>query len=134
MTFPDSDNGWLRFILSGHMLDCLELMYWPFVYAAVHGTLGDDRDSHLLAARGLELCTQRIYINQAGFFHRHHGTWLMLRSCTRSALMLIAARQAELEDKLPGDWQACVGETIRLLYHWAEEVPGCYNALKYLVL
>lgn len=132
VAFPDEENGWLRFILCGHLLDCLELMYWPFVFAAIHGDLGDDRDSHLLAARGLEMCTRRIRTNQAGFYHRHHGTWLMLQSCTRSALMLVAAGRARLDEKLPQDWQTQVREVVNLLEYWRGEVPDVDERLKAL--
>ncbi|KAK1623791.1 hypothetical protein BDP81DRAFT_465108 [Colletotrichum phormii] len=123
VAFDFDENGQLRFILSGHLIDCLELMYWPFIYAAVHGQLGDDRDSHMLASRGLDFCVRRIKINKSGFFYQHHGTWLMLQSCTRSALVLIAAAYGGLHDKLPHDWKDSVGDVVNLLKYWVDEVP-----------
>ncbi|KAG7053050.1 C6 zinc finger domain-containing protein [Colletotrichum scovillei] len=132
VTFDFNENGQLRFILSGHLIDCLELMYWPFIYAAVHGRLGDDRDSHMLASRGLDFCVRRININKTGFFHRHHGTWLMLQSCTRSALVLIAAANGGLHDKLPHDWRASVEDVVNLLKYWVDEVPDFRRMIEIL--
>ncbi|KAK1517062.1 C6 zinc finger protein [Colletotrichum costaricense] len=132
VTFDFDENGQLRFILSGHLIDCLELMYWPYIYAAVHGRLGDDRDSHMLASRGLDFCVRRININKTGFFHRHHGTWLMLQSCTRSALVLIAAAYGGLHDKLPHDWKASVEDVVNLLKHWVDEVPDFRRMIEIL--
>src|SRR6187402_3167342 len=79
----------LRFILNGHLLDCYEMMYWPFVVDAIHGTLRPSPSSESFARKGFQLCVQRVDQNERGFYQRHHGTWLMLRSCTRSALVLL---------------------------------------------
>jgi hypothetical protein len=48
-------------------------------------------------------CIYRIETNMEGFLHRHQGTWLTIRSCTRSALMLlgVAAAISAARGKLP---------------------------------
>jgi hypothetical protein len=117
----DSDHAALKFILSGHLLDCYEMMYWPFIVSAVHGKLhGATAES--FARKGLEICVQRIDKNESGFYHRHHGTWLMLRSCTRSALVLLAAvRCPSLSTVLPMNWKRAIYKVKDMLSHWKDE-------------
>lgn len=111
----------LRFILSGHLADCYEMMYWSFMVDAVNGTLSEDEDSNLYAREGFQISVNRIRDNELGFRHRHHGTWLMLRSCTRSALVLVAASRAGLESMLPADWESTIIKVVHLLRYWKDE-------------
>ncbi|KAG4433504.1 hypothetical protein IFR05_011013 [Cadophora sp. M221] len=122
----------LRFILSGHLIDCYEMMYWPFVVAAIHGTLLSDTDSQSFAKKGIEMCIQRIDKNETGFCKRHHGTWLMIRSCTRSALVLVAASRAGLATLLPSGWETAVGKVIDMLRYWKEEAKDVPDRLDIL--
>ena len=74
------------------------------------------------ARKGLQMSAERIHKNRAGFKHRHHGVWLMLRSCTRSALVLLAARGCpETEDLLPPGWTEAVTSAIEMLFYWQDE-------------
>lgn len=120
----DSDsnhNAALKFILSGHLLDCYEMMYWPFIVGSIHGKLhGATAES--FTRKGLDVCVQRIEKNESGFYHRHHGTWLMLRSCTRSALVLLAAaRCPNLAALLPNAWELAVYKVKAMLSYWKDE-------------
>jgi hypothetical protein len=72
------DYAALRFILNGHLLDCYERMYWPFLVDAVHGKLRGNV-THKFARKELQICVQQIQKNESGFYHRRHGIWLMLR-------------------------------------------------------
>jgi hypothetical protein len=128
----NSDHAALKFILSGHLLDCYEMMYWPFVIDAVHGGLeGFDMDS--FSRKGLRVCIDRIQKNESGFYHRHHGTWLMLRSCTRSALVLLAAaRSPQLHSRLPFGWEMAIGKVIGMLNYWREESRDVLDRLDIL--
>jgi hypothetical protein len=115
------DYAALRFILNGHLLDCYEMMYWPFLVDAVHGKLHGNV-THDFARKGFQICVQRIQKNESGFYHRHHGTWLMLRSCTRSALVLLgAARSPELSALLPIGWETAVYKVTVMLGYWKDE-------------
>ena len=115
------DHAALKFILSGHLLDCYEMMYWPFVIEAIHGRL-ENGAMESFSRKGLVVCVERIQKNESGFYHRHHGTWLMLRSCTRSALVLLAAaRSSRLSELLPMDWELAVYKVTAMLNHWKEE-------------
>jgi hypothetical protein len=70
----------------------------------------------------LQVCVDRIWVNESGFHHRHHGTWGMMRSCTRSALVLVAAKQcAQLDEILPAGWLPAVRHVIGLLDYWSGE-------------
>jgi hypothetical protein len=117
---PDTDQYEpFRFILSGHFLDCQETMYWHFVVQGIHGRVcGNEK----FVRKGLKVCVDRIQQNRTGFYHRHHGTWLMLRSCTRSALVLLAAaRCVELVGFLSPGWKGAVLDVTRMLTFWTDE-------------
>ncbi|USP81332.1 hypothetical protein yc1106_08606 [Curvularia clavata] len=129
---PGDTNQSFRFILKGHYIDCLEMIYWSFCEGAICGRLHNDRDCNILAERGLELCVTRIKQNERGYYHRHHGTWLMLRSCTRSALVLVVAARSRMRDKLPPGWREAVQKVIRLLEHWKDEVADARDRLELL--
>jgi hypothetical protein len=47
-----------------------------------------------LSREMLANCIYRIETNMEGFLHRHQGTWLTIRSCSRSALMLLGVAAA----------------------------------------
>jgi hypothetical protein len=73
-------------------------------------------------SRGLHNCVDRINKNEAGFYHRHHGTWLMLRACSRTALHLLAAhRCGQVPDLLPLCWKDAVQKSLQMLAFWADE-------------
>ncbi len=112
----------LRFILNGHLFDCQEAMYWQFIVDAVHGRLRQGYYAEQFLRKGLQVCVDRIRQNRKGFNHRHHGTWLMLRSCTRSAFVLLAVvRYHELAVHLPMDWKEAVADVTRMLQLWKDE-------------
>ncbi|KAH7141544.1 hypothetical protein B0J13DRAFT_556988 [Dactylonectria estremocensis] len=123
------EHASLRFILNGHLLDCYEMMYWPFMVDEIHGVLHVDPSARVFAQKGFEICVRRIKENESGFQHRHHGTWLMLRSCTRSALVLLAAARSSLDEMLPAEWRTCVTEVMELLRYWKDEVLDAASQL-----
>lgn len=82
------------------------------------------------------MCIQRIDKNENGFCKRHHGTWLMIRSCTRSALVLVAASRAGLTTLLPSGWETSVSKVIDMLRYWkgeAQDVPDRLDILENLM-
>lgn len=125
-----NENAALKFILKGHLLDCYEMMYWPFIVDGIHAkpltTI-----SEAFTRKGLQTCVERIRKNESGFYHRHHGTWLMLRSCTRSALVLIAAaRSPTLSSLLPTAWELAVYKVIDMLSHWKNDSKDVSDRLQ----
>lgn len=117
-------NDNLKFILEGHLLDCYEMMYWPFMTDIILNGITNGRNPEMeqLASKSLFYSVQRIQRNEHGFFNRHHGTWLMLRSCTRSALVLIAARKDPiLVTLLPTGWEQAVWKVANMLRFWRKE-------------
>lgn len=97
------------------------MMYWHFVVDAVQGgMLWGNREAFM--RKGLLVCVERIQINEKGFYHRHHGTWLMLRSCTRSALVLLAAAMCpELEASMPMEWEEAIHKVMLMLNFWKDD-------------
>lgn len=74
-----------------------------------------------LVAKCLEIQVQRVRINYPGFKHRHHGTFLLIWSCTRSAIILVAAALTGLA--MPPEWHDSVKLTAGLLSFWEAEMP-----------
>lgn len=123
-TADESDlHRTLKFILSGHLLDCYEMMYWPGIADAINGDSESlARVTRDFAQKALNVCVERIQKNEPGFFYRHHGTWLMLRSCTRSGLVLLAASRSEkVRPLLPEGWKQAVGKILEMLRFWRRE-------------
>lgn len=149
-TAPYEDDV-CRFVLRGHLINLYELIYWPFVCAVLgiggaasslehefHGGLPPAFVTQM-ARKGLKTHMQRIEVNEPGFRHRHHGTWPMARTCTRSALVLVASA-AILHDRdndsvimePPFGWQQRVSSVMALLAHWETEMPDLGKAHKVL--
>ncbi|CAK7210149.1 Zcf27p [Sporothrix bragantina] len=150
----DLENDICRFVLRGHLINLFELIYWPFVVAAITGfdmSLGNSdtqpqragaakpatekeaADSPFilqLARKGLEAHTRRIIVNEPGFRHRHHGTWYMIRNCERSALILVAsaiciARRGCLVEGGPNN------EFLAMPDGWRDSVASTVRLLAY---
>ena len=119
---PTGDGGdILRFVLRGRTTYFHELISWPFIYAV----LSDEEDAPRVrqwAARGFAFHLERLSINRPGFYHRHHGTWLMIRSSARSACILLAGAQVlSTSELLPPNWQETVEATISMLRFWCSD-------------
>jgi hypothetical protein len=122
-------DGVLKFILRGHLNDCYEAIYWPFVEAIINHR-GQSHFMAKYASKGLQMHVERLRVNRAGFRHRHHGTWGMLRTCTRSALVLLAAvREPEARRLLPDDWESAVTAAIEMLQFWQGQVGDAGDRL-----
>lgn len=122
---PTGDDGdILRFILRGRTTYFHELISWPFIYAVVN----DRATAPLIrqqAARGFSSHLERLNINKPGFYHRHHGTWLMIRSSARSACILLAGAQAaSTSELLPPHWQEAVEAAISMIHFWSSDNDG----------
>ena len=129
---PQAEDDVLKFILRGHLLNLWEVIYWPwldiFINQRVHVP-----EVETYVAKALQIGIDRIRINKPGFRHRHHGTWLMLQSCTRSALTLLAASSIpEAAMLLPSDWKEAVFETMELLRFWQYEAGDAADRLHIL--
>jgi hypothetical protein len=108
------------------------MMYWPFVIDAIHSRLPSSTSAKAFARKGLAVCVQRIQQNEPGFYHRYHGTWLMLRPCTRSAFVLVAAARccSSLRlspSMLPEGWQQSLYKVLTMLRFWMDESTEVLN-------
>ena len=119
-------------MLKGHLLDCYEVMYWPFIVEAINGSSRINTTDAFLR-KALQVCVERIEENESGFYYRHHGTWLTLRSCTRSAMVLLAVRNTpDLWQYLPENWEEKVQKVIALLTFWKDESRDAGDRLEIL--
>ncbi|KAE8371877.1 hypothetical protein BDV26DRAFT_275247 [Aspergillus bertholletiae] len=135
---PEEDEI-CRFVLRGHLINLYELIYWPFVYAAVNNADFDSEKQpapqssvliRSLCRKGLQKHVERLWVNRPGFKHRHHGTPALLRSCSRSALVLVAAAasiQTRLRQGLsssftmPHGWRQAVLWAVEMNEFWEGE-------------
>jgi hypothetical protein len=129
---PEAEDDVLKFVLRGHLLDCYEWMYFPFMAETInHGRRGPTVDEY--TRKGLQMSVDRIRKNQPGFKHRHHGAWLMLRTCTRSALILLAACHNQgIQDLIPSGWKGAVCSAMDMLRFWEDEVRDARDRLQIL--
>lgn len=119
---PIDQDGISQSVLRGRLVNLYEMFYWPFVMASL-SSLSTGRPVSLITAqmakRGLETHVHQVHVNEPGFYHRHHGGLFMIRACTRSALILVAA--AKLGSPMPDHWQVAVYNTIGMLSFWNDE-------------
>lgn len=121
------------------MIDVYEIVRFPAIRAYL--TASHTSSTQLsptcirLAKEALSNAVYRIETNSEGLLHRHQGTWLTIRSCTRSALILLGtaikcridaeargvdARVLESE-MLPEKWEAAVVQVLNMLGVWSRE-------------
>ncbi|KAH6618790.1 hypothetical protein C7974DRAFT_441275 [Boeremia exigua] len=143
---PVEEDEICRFVLRGHLINVWEILYWPFVNRAIQSGLYGDISPVVqqLASKGLQIHVDRVDVNRPGFSHRHHGTFGMIKSCTRSALILLAAASSftayrheqapvrELACDLPSGWQRSVEDVIQLLEAWVHEAADLSTILAVL--
>ncbi|RFU81380.1 clr-1 protein [Trichoderma arundinaceum] len=129
---PQEDDI-LKFILRCHTVDFNELIFWPFVSSAANSKETLTEDMSRYARRGFATCADRIRTAGLGYLYRHHGTWMLLQSCVRSTVVLLAAAYSEhAQDLLPDNWRESVEACICMLKDWKDEDAGISDQLKVL--
>ncbi|KAL7793212.1 hypothetical protein V8C37DRAFT_378797 [Trichoderma ceciliae] len=119
---PVEEDGICRSVLRGRMINLFEQIYWPFVMASISAHVARRPVKPAVAEfakRGLETHMHQVHVNKPGFHHRHHGSMFMIRACTRSALVLLAAARAGCA--MPADWEDSVYKTVGMLAYWEDE-------------
>lgn len=131
--YPRSTIAKMRVELQMHLLDCYEIMYWPFAVNIISGHVRGDATSLSFASKALTICIDRINRSQTRYRQRQYGSWLILRRSTRSALLLLAANLTpELSQILPPQWKSSVFVVIEMLRYWAGELADASHRLSIL--
>ncbi|KAK5044659.1 hypothetical protein LTR84_010551 [Exophiala bonariae] len=105
----------------------------PALYLILHGVF-DDISAHM-RAQAVQIANRALAIDEylvthGLTTHRHPGTWLGVRYCTRAALELFAAAKAGSPDIiLPRNWRAGMERFKVALRYWSAESR---DALLYL--
>jgi hypothetical protein len=139
---PDQDDVCM-FVIRGHVANVYEMMYWPFLTpylltpessSPYHDidTAKNDPEIRLLAEKALQAHVDRIILNRPGFRHRHHGTWPMIRSCTRSLMVLIKCSSSGSSLSMPEGWIDAAREVIELNRYWQLESADVQYRLPFL--
>lgn len=148
---PAEEDDICRFVLRGHVINLYELIYWPFISIYLRKSMLAAEDIQIamplagwgikrLAQKALDYHALRLTVNTPGYKHRHHGTLFMIQSCSRSALVLIAAALHNITNTaqnsargantltLPHGWRTGIDETIEMLEFWERELPQLASA------
>ena len=115
----------LRFIVRGRATYIHEMTSWPFLQAVMEGS-DNSRSARACAAKGLCFPLERLIITIPGFYHGHHGTWLMLRSSAQSACIPLAFTSVPFMaiDLLPNGGRSMIEATSQALPFWVEELEA----------
>ena len=132
ITDNHEDKDMLRLILKARALYIFELISWPFVYTLLHDRIQpESQRAKEWTARALDYHLQKLCNHSIQFYHRHHGTWLMIRSCARSICVFTAASQLPFaKSLLPANWQGVVNDTLQMLRFWHPELIELGEILK----
>jgi hypothetical protein len=133
-------NDILPLILRGQMMDVRDFARFPALEGIfISGSiipLQDFSSIQLeLARQCLAIAADHIEADQEAHFHRHQGTWLLLRGSTRCSLTLlgmalrcqIEARNTRSDPKhleemmLPLRWKEAIDRTSQALEYWSDE-------------
>lgn len=143
---PAEEDDICRFVLRGHVINLYELIYWPFISTYLRKNMLTVEEIQIgmplagwgikrLAQKALDYHALRITVNTPGYKHRHHGTLFMIQSCSRSALILVAAALHNISNTaqnsarganiltLPYGWRTGIDETVDMLEFWEREFP-----------
>ncbi|KAL2207829.1 hypothetical protein CC79DRAFT_777950 [Sarocladium strictum] len=135
---PANEDDVCRFVLRGHAINLYETIYWPFLAAHLDSqSLSGDvlEPFSSLAQAALDHHALRLEVNEPGYRHRHHGTVPMLRSCSRSAAVLVATWRHNIQSnssshsesscklRMPSNWYGGVQRVIGATDYWAAEFP-----------
>lgn len=128
------NDDMLRLIMRARTLSIKELISWPFVYALVHDGIEIESSAvRQWTLKGLSYHVQKLLTHSIQFYHRHHGTWLMIRSCCRSTGVLIAAARSPVaKPLLPSDWRAAVEPALAMICFWRPYVSDLHEVADHL--
>lgn len=134
---PDPDNQDLEFFLYGRYRICLEKIYRPILYLAVHynsfpsyiqsnAQLFQDVFDH--SQKALENCA--ALIPNLWYHFRHEWIWNIMRSTFGASIQILAAVLSRLQSAggvggwclvPPHNWPALVRLSLRTLRAWSGE-------------
>ncbi|KAM0231679.1 hypothetical protein ACHAP5_010971 [Fusarium lateritium] len=128
--YGGAEDDVIRFVLRGRITYIRELISWPFIHVALNEAVDQELDNHDTSA-ALAYHHQRLLVNAPGYYHRHHGTWLMLRSSARSASILLGfAHLHPGSTLLPLGWKDAVLSTLKMVEYWSLEADGMLSVLQ----
>ncbi|KAF5539119.1 oleate-activated transcription factor 1 [Fusarium mexicanum] len=128
--YGGAEDDVVRFVLRGRITYIRELISWPFIHVALNEGVDQGLYEHDTSA-ALAYHHQRLLINAPGYYHRHHGTWLMFRSSARSACILLGfARLNPGSTLLPSGWKDAVLDTLKMVEYWSLEADGMLSVLQ----
>jgi hypothetical protein len=106
-------------------------LYQPFLYHAIH-SLDNNPAWDMVLPLAEKALTYAFYMMQsAPGLHRHHGTWLGIRTVITAILFVFAAVRCDAIF-VRSDWQEVACSCIDRLGYWKEEAPGVSQAIEML--
>ncbi|PTB65265.1 hypothetical protein BBK36DRAFT_1096546, partial [Trichoderma citrinoviride] len=116
----DSEFNIFTFTLCWRLVDFGELIFWPFLEDAINsGEESLPQHVYHYAGHGISTCVNHIRMALIAQKYRHEGTWMLLQSCARSVIVLMAASLSHhAQSLLPENWISLVDSGIHVLRHW----------------
>lgn len=106
-------------------------LYQPFLYHAIH-SLGNDPAWNIVLPLAEKALTYGFcMVQSAPGRHRHHGTWLGIRTTVAALLFIFAAVRCDAILVRP-DWKDVATSCIDRLGYWKDEAPGVSQAIEML--
>lgn len=119
----------LPYMVQVRFLQLKGMVYQPFLHYAIHNPPSARYQAEVRSMAEKALSTSLLFLRDERIDHRHHGSWLHLRTLTASALAVIAcARSPSIN--LPSDWKQEVSTAIERMRYWEAEAPGLSRALE----
>lgn len=130
---PPASDDITKFVIRGHIANVYEMLYWPFLLPFMDSddlwqSASNAEHVQALAQVALQKHVDRIWLNKPGFKHRHHGTWPLIRSCSRSAMVLVKCA-AHGGISMPSAWRESIREVLELNRHWQSESADAFHRL-----
>lgn len=134
---PSKMNHDLEFLMKGRLHFCLEKIYRPVFYLAIHHYALPNyvqtntellREIFAIAQRALDQCAHLI--PHLWYHFRHEWIWNCMRVSFSAALQIMAGVLVQAQNarhpsgwglRLPPNWPALIRMAIRTLKHWGKE-------------
>ncbi|KPM42150.1 hypothetical protein AK830_g4438 [Neonectria ditissima] len=113
----------LAYHLQARAFEVKERIYRPFLFSMIHLSLEQSERVTLQPFVQAHASTCIRLIQHWNIQHRHHGAWLMARQSFASALLLVAAQKAGLNEQMGEQCVSSVNISALTLGYWEAEAP-----------
>ncbi|KAI9038749.1 uncharacterized protein KD926_010484 [Aspergillus affinis] len=121
----------LPYHVRDRVLEIKTWIYAPFLHYAIHSPPGAPYRDIIQPLVEKSVAYSFYMMRDKPNWHRHHGSWYMIRSIASSCLLILGAIRC-CTIPVPGEWREEIRAAIRRMQYWAAEGPGIYRAIEVL--